>query len=467
MRFPTAVSLLPVLCATALAQAPGPSWILTPAGGTEPALRRENPGTSDGTYMYVFGGKTGNSGGVALNDLWRFDGAAWTEMTANGAAGSPPERDKAGVTWDFARNKLIVFGGQDGVGNLLDDTWEWDPVSNLWTDISPVLSPSARRFHSISYDPTTTGILMFGGLDGTAAHLDDTWLFLGGNTWVPMAPTVVPPTRRQHHLVTRPDVGDVLLVGGQNATLSAPAKWRRDTHSWNGSDWVQILTATEPQGVVANDATYDLARQRVVMPSGNGGTPANQFNGVSEFDTLTGDWVIRSGLGYYSRAFIAYVDALGKTYKVSGQGNGTPLLTYDYQSDVLADVSAFGAGCTGLSGNLLTFESSQAPWTGRTWSGTCTGLNGPSIAATIWSFSTAPNTPLGGLFGAPASCFFHVPSDFLEVGIANGAAFDVNLDVPDNPALSGQQLSAQIAELTAAITDLRTSNGLTLTFGAL
>lgn len=466
MRSLFATALLSALCASTLAQAPGPNWVQTATGNSEPPLRRENPGTSDGTYMYVFGGKTGNSGGVAVNDLWRFDGAAWTEMTSNGAAGSPPARDKAGVTWDFARNKLIVFGGQDNAGTVLADTWEWDPGTNAWSNITSA-GPAARRFTSISYDPTTSGILMFGGLDASSVHLNDTWLFFGGNTWVQMAPTVVPSTRRQHHLVTRPDVGDVLLVGGQDASLPAPGKWRRDTHSWDGAEWTLIATTTQPQGVVANDATYDEARQRLIMPSGNGGTPVNQFNGVSEFDTLTNDWVIRTGLGYYSRAFMAYVAALGKTYKVSGQGNGTPTLTYDYQSAVLADATPFGAGCTGLSGNLLTFDSNSAPWTGRTWSGTCSGMNGPSIAATMWGFSTAQDTPLAGLFGAPATCFRHVPIDVLDVGIAVAGTFDVVLTLPNDPTLSGFALSAQIAELDLTVNNLRTSNGLTLTIGAL
>lgn len=462
------ISLITLLCSDAIGQAPGPSWSVVPTGATEPPLRRENPGTSDGTYMYVFGGKTMNSGGVAINDLWRFDGSAWTEMTSNGAAGSPPARDKAGITWDFARNKLIVFGGQDATGNLLADVWEWDPTGNSWTEITPASgNPSARRFVAISYDPVTTGILMFGGLDSSGAHLNDTWLFLGGTAWAQMTPSVVPSTRRQHHLVTRPDVGDVLLVGGQNASLAAPAKWRRDTHTWNGSDWTEIVTATAPQGVVANDATYDELRQRLVMPSGNGGDPANQFNGVSEFDTLTNDWVIRPGLGYYSRAFMAYVAALGKTFKVSGQGNLTPLLTYEYQSAAVADATAFGAGCTGLSGNVLTLDANNAPWSGRSWSGTCSGMNGPSIAATLWGYTATPAASLNGLFGAPASCFRHVTIDVLDVGIATAGTFDVGLALPADPAFAGIVLNVQVAELDLSIDNLRTSNGLTLTIGAL
>ena len=89
MRLLIPFALRPLTCVSSLAQAPGPEWTATATGASEPALRRENPGTTDGTYLYVFGGQSGNSGGVRMNDLWRFDGSVWTQMTADGAAGSP------------------------------------------------------------------------------------------------------------------------------------------------------------------------------------------------------------------------------------------------------------------------------------------------------------------------------------------------------------------------------------------
>lgn len=106
---------------TALAQAPGPSWVLT-TNVNNPPLRRENQGTADNNFMYVFGGTTGNSGGSRLNDLWRFDGLNWMLMTADGAPGSPPARHQAGVAWDFTRNKLVTFGGQNAANAKLTDT---------------------------------------------------------------------------------------------------------------------------------------------------------------------------------------------------------------------------------------------------------------------------------------------------------------------------------------------------------
>ena len=122
-------------------------------------------------------------------------------------------------------------------------------------------------------------------------------------------------------------MGDVLMCGGQNATQSAPTKWKRDTWTWNGADWTEIITSTLPASQVANDAAYDELRQRVVLASGNGsgGSPTAL---ISEFDSISNDWVQRPldpGIYKCSRYFAAYVPALGVTLKASGQPR--PLIT--------------------------------------------------------------------------------------------------------------------------------------------
>jgi len=465
----------PLLCLTALAQAPGAHWSVI-SSGTNPSQRRENPGAADNNNMYVFGGQSGQSGGVRMNDLWKFDGTTWTEMTTNGAVGSPPARNQAGITWDFSINKLVVFGGNDAAGNILDDVWTWDPVTNAWTNMMPAAGPSARRFTAMTYDPNTGSVLMFGGLDAAGTHLNDTWILVGGSSWIQMAPTNLPPERRQHHLVTRNGFGDVLLCGGQNATQSAPTKWKRDTWTWNGSDWTEIITTTLPASQVANDAAYDELRQRVVLASGNGsgGSPTAL---ISEFDSITNDWVQRPldpGIYKVSRYFAAYVPALGVTLKASGQilnAAAPATQTYQFQSDVVADAAAYGTGCSG-PGGALTLTSNSRPWADRTWSGTCNNLGANSLALTVWGTNQA-STPLQPLLPlAGASCLLLNDATILDgPAVPNAGSVDVSLAVPADPALSGYVLNVQVAELefNGSFTwiGLHTSNGLALTIGVL
>lgn len=471
----TAAALLPFLCLSALAQSPGAHWSVTPSG-TNPSQRRENPGAADNDNMYVFGGQSGQSGGTRMNDLWKFDGSSWTEMTTDGAVGSPPQRSQAGVTWDFAINKLVVFGGYDNTGAVLDDVWTWDPTTNTWANMMPPAGPSARRFVAMTYDPNTSSVVMFGGLDASGAHLNDTWILIGGSTWIQMAPTTVPPERRQHHLVTRNDFGDVLMCGGQNASQPAPTKWKRDTWIWDGSDWSEIITTTLPASQVANDAAYDELRQRVVLASGNGsgGSPTAL---ISEFDSIANDWVQRPldpGIYKVSRYFAAYVPSLGKTFKASGQilNAAAPATnTYEFQSDVIADATQYGSGCSG-PGGALTLTSDSRPWTERTWTGTCSNLGATSLALGVWGVNQAA-TPLQALLPiAGASCILLNDATILDGPLAPSAgAVDVSLPIPADPALSGYNLNVQVAELEFDASfnwvGLHTSNGLELTIGVL
>ena len=150
------LSLLSALCADGIAQAPGAHWSLI-TGVSGPSQRRENPGAASSTKFFVFGGKSGNSGGAWMNDLWEYEPIAksWKELTANGAAGSPLKRDQAGVCFDPGRQKLIVFGGNTWNG-VKNDTWEFDFKTGTWKDITPATgNPPARRFHSIAFDPNS------------------------------------------------------------------------------------------------------------------------------------------------------------------------------------------------------------------------------------------------------------------------------------------------------------------------
>lgn len=442
VRTLAAVSLLGTL---AFAQAPGAHWSTTPTP-SDPPLRRENPGTADSSFMYVFGGRSGGSGGVSMNDLWRFDGAAWTQMTADGAPGSPPARDQAGVTWDFGRGRLVVFGGGDDTGAVFGDTWEWDPGTNTWANVTPAISPTARRFCAITFDPSNGKILLFGGLDASGTHLNDTWTF-DGTTWTQLSPSgSLPPVRRQHHLVTRLDFGDVILCGGQDATLSGSAKWRIDTWRWDGAHWIQIPTSAHPNGQVANDAAYDLIRQRIVLTGGNG-TGGSPTGTTAEFDARTNDWIIRPldpGIYKTSRYFAAFIPSVGKTFKVSGQAlNSTtpPDKTYEFQSDHIAEFTPAGSGCQ-TSAGVPDLSATTRPWIGETLAmqvantpmtastliltglGTTSipldalGLGGPGCTVTVDPIVAIPALPSGST-GVPTLSLI-IPAD---ISLAGGVVY--------------------------------------------
>jgi len=437
--------------AVAFTQAPGAHWSSTTTT-QDPPLRRENPGAADLSSMYVFGGTSGSSGGARMNDLWKFDGTTWTQMTADGAVGSPPARFQAGVTWDFARNRLVVFGGFDAAGAELGDTWEWDPGTNTWANVTPAgASPSARRFTAMAYDFAANTVLLFGGLDATGTHLNDTWSF-DGSAWTQLSPAGPQPSvRRQHHLVSRPDFGDILLFGGQDATLPSPAKWRTDTWQWVGGAWVQIPTTNTPDAQVANDAAYDQIRKRVVLTGGNG-TGGSPVGTTSEFDSATNDWISRPidpGIFKTSRYFAAYIPTVGKTFKVSGQALNAatpPQNTYEYQTDFVASYGFSQAGCPGLLG-VPSLAVDQAPWLGTTMTLSVSNVSPQELVLFILGFSdtTWNGRPLPldmTSFGA-AGCNLYTDPDTTFFGLGPAATYPLAL--PNNPIFLGTTFFNQAA----------------------
>ncbi|MFO1053696.1 MAG: hypothetical protein U1F36_15885 [Planctomycetota bacterium] len=217
---------------------------------------------------------------------------------------------------------------------------------------------------------------------------DDTWLFLSG-TWTQLAPSTVPPGRRQHSVMTRPDFGDVFMCAGIDVSTS-PQTPLIDTWRWNGSDWVAVIptTAEIPASANANQAVYDPIRKRVVMQGGQGigtvnatlyptylGSPTTW---CSEFDCVTNEWKLYGQaafgtadpvIGRISRYYAAYVPALGKVYKVSGQnpaGTGTTTGTCEYQATPVATTTSVGAGCIGAGGpvSMSAFAPNDRPGSG-------------------------------------------------------------------------------------------------------
>lgn len=541
MRTPPllALSLLPALAAPALAQLPAPvlisrtapraAWTAVTTAGTSSTTvnqRADNPGAASNDELYVFGGSKGNNTATTYNDLWAFDAAAgtFTQLIPNNDPGSPTHRGRAAIAWNFTTGKLMVFGGNTrnggagtGTPTLLNDLWEYDPVTNLWTDVTPAgTSPSPRQFAAMTWDPVNNGMVLFGGQVNDAApnvYSNETWLYDSVmNAWTLAAPTMAPAPRAQHSLMTRPDFNDCLLCCGLDNASASPDQIRfLDVWTWNGSDWTKIsdfdvltMTGTSwPASANANQAVYDQTRQRVVLQGGQGITVAanvtyvygpshggSPTNYTSEFDCLTNTWSIYANpttgatpfnnndpqIGRISRYWAGYVAATGKVYKACGQNaagaSSNPTYNvYQYQANPVASAVVDGAGCAG-PGGVLTLTSNSEPWTGRTWTATCTNFGPFSLAVTLWGTATAP-LPLNALLPvAPIGCDLLNTADLLlGPDLPVGGQLDVSLVVPDTASLAGSMASVQIAEFEFDLgfnwIGLYTSNGLTITIGAL
>ena len=120
-------------------------------------------GTVPGT-LYVHGGQDEN--GTALSDLHVYDpvAQAWTDLSSPASGTPPTARSFHGFT--SAGDRLYVYGGLDWMDNAVCDLHAYDPVAQVWTDLTSPASgtpPTARSYHGF----TSAGgrLYVYGGLD--------------------------------------------------------------------------------------------------------------------------------------------------------------------------------------------------------------------------------------------------------------------------------------------------------------
>ncbi len=139
---------------------------------------------AQGDQMLLFGGCASGFGPCPLGDLWSFDLSAnqWRRIES---APQPMPRQWYGLAFDSHRRRMIVFGGSGG--GLLNDTWEFDPALNSWSQPAvggPV--PAARERHESTFAADLGQALFFGGRTGSGIS-SELWALSG-----PVRPRISP-----------------------------------------------------------------------------------------------------------------------------------------------------------------------------------------------------------------------------------------------------------------------------------
>ena len=427
---------------------------------------------TDGGGMVIFGGLTvGGSLPQFTNDLWRFDGTSWTQLTT---AASPPARDWYASSWDALRNRYVLFGGRTYVGTTatdLGDTWEYDGVN--WTQLLPANAPSARRWSAMVFDYILGKNVLFGGSAGGTVFHNDTWAWDGSN-WAQLNPANNPGARARGWFAYDLSRQRAMYFGGKNSSSSLALS---DTWFWDGLDWTQVQTTVQPgwnagAGLIAYGLTFDPLRDRYVLFGGTR-TTASTSNQLFEFDGS--DWIdrgIQANVPSRTAPGLVFVPALSKSCMFGGStptGPGSD--TYEYQTNTFAAFTGFGNSCSGTSG-APALSASSLPWLGSALQIQAGGLSPSSLAILLMGFS---NTSWAGgalpfqlsLVYSPtaANCQLLVRPDAKLLLLNVGGSAQLGLVIPNNPALVGTNVQLQGLQLEFNGT-MSVTGGATMTLGA-
>lgn len=158
-----------------------------------------------------------------------YDTDTWTEMQP---ANPMPRRWFPAMAYDPGCDLVIVFGGFTATGDPFAETWGYDYDADAWIELTPIVSPSARGYSAMAYDPVSRRMILFGG-QPYPESVNDTWAYdCSANSWTEVATDAAPSARGKHGMAFNPVDGTIVLFGGATILGSGPAWEALPTETW-------------------------------------------------------------------------------------------------------------------------------------------------------------------------------------------------------------------------------------------
>ena len=253
-------------------------------------------------YSIVYDGRRSEAivfGGLD-SDTWIFN---LTEPSWNRKypAISPTPRFSYDMAFDTLYDEVILFGGHEPTTTQsipfepaphFNDTWTYNPLTNIWTNRTPVISPSGLCNHTMAYDQGNGVTILFGGRIEDA--INETWAYnRSTNTWTNMSPGNAPSSRQLHSMVYDKANGCMIMFGG-----AAPG-YNNETWTYNFSsnNWKNITQKYSPLPRNSHTMAYDSKNSQILIFGGwlnmSTGTTESQVADVWLLDSA-GNWSVRS-----------------------------------------------------------------------------------------------------------------------------------------------------------------------------
>ena len=408
------------------------TWTLTYSGSTwawanvTPAIGNpigRNNGvmfySSDSSSVILFGGCAGTPASSSTwyywNDIWQWNGSAWSALTVSGTA--PSRRaamafanlpTSAGFTSSVGSHPIslcLIFGGCYGAGTVYSDsfelsydttasTWSWAPGSTFTSGISARYGASMTSFNNgtMASFPYTTGFCLFGGTSAGGTPLRDTYVASYSTKFVFQAISTTTPvglTARSYAQITydnTPTPGVILTVGQDASGTQLGDMWRL---TWTGGTvgtnwtWAQVTPSVLPPGRSNHSVAWNSGGSGyMVLFGGNVTTPSYAAN-VGMYANGSDTWVWSGS---------AWTEVLAPTGPcANGRWGGT--MVYDGTAGAQTVLLFGGFSTRAYLNDVWSWNGTAHTWTKLTTTGTA-----PSARAYVASCNvTAGNLFAGGL----------------------------------------------------------------------
>jgi hypothetical protein len=242
-----------------------PSLNLFYAAFTNPAPAR----------MVVFGGQTPGSADIAgLYEFHPGPPPLWEQLSAD--FNPPPiQRVDHSAIYSPPDDAIIIFGGRDPfTGAVFNEMWRGSlTFPATWQNITPASTPAAlsRYDHSAIYDPLRRRMIVFGGFNAVGQLLNDTWaidLSAPSPNWVLLdsGGSGSPTPRYGHTAIYDPNRDDMVMFGGDASDARVWFMRLQPPEGWYASSSVGADPLVTPRA--QHSAVYDYAADRMIVFGG-------------------------------------------------------------------------------------------------------------------------------------------------------------------------------------------------------
>lgn len=203
-----------------------------------PTARAWHTAVWTGSEMIIWGSKQSgdtieepDSGGIynPQTNTWRV------------MAPGPSRRNSHTAVWTGAN--MIIWGGSYYYDNY-NDGWSYDPLTDTWTNLSPVNAPSPRVNHSAVW--TGTQMIIFGGCSAGdhIGYADGASYIPAEDRWVTLPTANAPGPRYWHSAILAND--EMIIWGGEVSSLDGQAKEGK-IFDFRLNRWLNITGNSSPQ----------------------------------------------------------------------------------------------------------------------------------------------------------------------------------------------------------------------------
>jgi PKD repeat protein len=284
-------------------------------------------------------------------------GPHWYNVTANLTAhssGNVPAVEFSGrMAYDPLLSEVVLFVGCGSTSCYENQTWVYNGTS--WTNLTGTFTPapSGRQGAGVAYDPSFGGVVLFGGENSIGQLLNDTWVFTATG-WKNVTATVGHPVDVYGNPVSwayggmawDPALGTMVIVDGCSASNCIEAwgqTWFLNTTGWTAA-WGPA-TLTNLTYLEYSSLAYDAADGYLLSYGGY-----DFYEHTSSNDTFTmSSWGIWVNITNHDAGCVASVCYTPPARDSAG-------LTWDGQLNAILLVNGFNDTTTTWLNDSWTFS---------------------------------------------------------------------------------------------------------------